>query len=358
MKPRVLHINTESEWRGGERQVLMQMVNTRTDVDNYLISKSKSPLSVKAKEEGFNVWEQAFRGLDLATARLVVRKVRSDQIDIVHCHTSRAHSIAAISKLIGMKAKLVVTKRTIFPIGKNFFSRLKYQKSDLVICISGAVEKCVLEALPNASTMVIPSGIEISSPVERVHASAQIPSLKNKSTVGYVAAYEYEKDPETFLKTAKIVTNKRPDTTFVWFGKGNREASIRSGIKAMGLQNSVFLLGFKKDIISWINGLDILFFPSKSEGFGSSILDAFLCKIPVITTNAGGLNELVQDGVNGFKCEIADAENMAQRIISLLDDPNLKKSFTENASKTLQNYDIKVISKKLLIAYKDVLNDS
>jgi len=358
MTIKVLHINTESEWRGGERQVLLQMIHSKKEVENHLICKTGSPLFIKANKLGFITIGRDFRALSFNAAIFIWKLIKEKQIDIVHCHTAKALTIGALIKLMGVNTKLIYTKRTIFPIRRNFLTRFKYKISDLVVCLSDVVQRCVLTELPLINTVIIPDGIEIQKPSAKISISMDIPSLKGQKIVGNVGALEDEKDPNTFLRTAKLVTDKKSDVAFVWIGIGNLEHIVRNQIVELGLQEKVFLLGFKENIGSWIGGLDVLFFPSKSEGLGSTVLDAFLYEVPVVASNAGGLDELIQDGKSGLKSEIGDSEKMAENIISLLDNVKLGRSLSKNAFRTLGKYDIKKTTKDLISIYQSLTTNA
>ena len=101
--------------------------------------------------------------------------------------------------------------------------------------------------------------------------------------------------------------------------------------------------------------LILFFLTSEKESFGLSALEAMASSVPVISSNAGGLPELVEEGISGFTCDIGDVNSMSEKAIKVLDKKNLS-GFKENALRIANNYDINIILPKYVEFYKNILN--
>jgi glycosyltransferase involved in cell wall biosynthesis len=98
--------------------------------------------------------------------------------------------------------------------------------------------------------------------------------------------------------------------------------------------------------------------PSKSESFGLAALEAMACKVPVVSSNAGGLPELNVDGVTGFLKEVGDVDGMAESAIYVLEDENRLKTFKENSLARAKEFDLSIILPVYESYYTEVIEKS
>ncbi len=350
---KVLHINTEIGWRGGEKQLALQLRYSSSDVENFLVCRESSAISKIADIPSSHLFNlQLAHGMDVGSAVNIRKLCKRLGIQIIHCHTPKALGIAVIAGLLGCACHIVTTKRTIFPIGRNILSRYKYRKADLVICVSRAVEAQVLRQLPTVRTLMIPSVVETIKPPSKIDLDTLLSIGTEKKIIGYVAALTREKNPEVFLQVAEEMVKRNGNAIFVWIGTGSLEAFVQEEIHKKGLSKSVFLVGFQKDIHQWIAALDILFFPSLAEGFPTTILDSFQVGTPVVASEVGGIPEMIQHGENGFLHHATDCEGFVQTIEALIQSKTLSTTISENAKKTAAAFQAPLVIPKIVDAYK------
>ena len=108
------------------------------------------------------------------------------------------------------------------------------------------------------------------------------------------------------------------------------------------------------DVENVLHNADLFLLTSEKESFGLSALEAMASSVPVISSNAGGLPELVEDGKSGYTCDIGDIETMSNRAISILDKSNLK-GFKEGALKRAKKFDVNNILPLYINYYNDIL---
>ena len=94
---------------------------------------------------------------------------------------------------------------------------------------------------------------------------------------------------------------------------------------------------------------------SEFESFGLSALEAMACEVPVISSNTGGLPELIQDNISGFLHDVGDIENMSRSAIELLSDEDMLKTFKKNALKRAHDFEISKIVQQYLEVYESVI---
>ena len=94
--------------------------------------------------------------------------------------------------------------------------------------------------------------------------------------------------------------------------------------------------------------------PSEKESFGLSALEAMASSVPVVSSDAGGLPELIENGKSGYICKIGDVEDMSKKSLEILDDKNLKV-FKDNAFMRAKIYDIEKVLPEYIKMYKGVI---
>jgi len=357
----VIHINLARTWRGGERQVaLLNEELNKLNVTQIIICKKDSALESYCKthllqHKSFNS-SLIFLWLPLYILWLIKLKGFRN----IHCHESRAHTIAVFVKfLFRLRFNLIVHRRVLFPIKSKFLTQFKYsqQRVNTVICISKSVEDVVKKSTTISNTVIIPDGIRLSlyhsSPEsENINLRRRYNLSENIKIVGYIAALAKEKDHHTFLKVARSVTKNRKDVHFMIVGDGAMESELKNFCQKQGLDEFVTFTGFIDQPEKIINQIDILLFTSTSEGLGSTILDFFANKKPVVSARNGGSESLIEEGQNGYLCEIGDSSTMSKKIDLLLNDPNLCSTLGSNGYiKVCSEYLMETVAAKTLKVY-------
>jgi len=320
---RVLHINLSKGWRGGERQTLLLMEGLRTrGVDSVLVAPLDQPLAKRAVAAGF----ETVRSGGVAWLRA--------RADLVHAHEARALTLAALWKAVHRRP-LVATRRVVFRPNGRMATRLKYRAADRIVAISRSVARVMTEwGVPPDRVRVVYSAVatdDQSRPDRVGDIRARFPG---KRIIGTIGAFTSEKDHETLLRAARRVLEARPDTVFVLLGDGELRARLEAQVADFGVDRIIFE-GFQDDPYSYLRAFDAFAITSREEGLGSSILDAFLYGVPVVATSAGGIPEMVDNGVSGMLCPIGDDFAIAQAINTVLADETLADRLRAGARRRL-----------------------
>ncbi|WP_035588001.1 glycosyltransferase family 4 protein [Hippea jasoniae] len=174
---------------------------------------------------------------------------------------------------------------------------------------------------------------------------------KNKKPVVLmVARVLKDKGVEEYIKAAEILKDKAE----FWYA-GDIDRGNKNTFKPDW--KNVKYLGFRSDIKNLIEKCDIFVLPSYREGIPRTLLEAASMSKPIVTTDAVGCREVVDDGFNGFLVPIKDHKSLAKKIEVLIDDKNLREKMGDNSrKKAVSEFDIKVVVSKYLEIYKEVLN--
>lgn len=353
---RIIHINTQKNWRGGERQLswLYEGIQKK-GIEQIIICRKKSKLEAFSIENKIQIKSFSIQIYTLFYVAFKLLKLIKKEETIVHCHDSKSHTIALILKLIyRSNVKVVVHRKVNFPI-KGFFSKnIKYSEKyiNALFCVSKSVEATVFKSTGFNNTIVIYDMIKpFKIPLISKYSS-------EKFQIGYIAALTEEKDHFTFLKTAKNILEINPNVQFTLAGEGKLKEKLIDFTNELGIAKNINFVGFVIDIPSLIADIDLLLFTSISEGLGSTILDFFMTKKPVVTVKNGGSEELVFQNETGFICELKDDENLAKYCLELINNPELSFKITENAYKfVIENFSVNTIIDKTLDAYTKILKD-
>ena len=133
-------------------------------------------------------------------------------------------------------------------------------------------------------------------------------------------------------------------------GEGPQRANIESLTRSLRSLRDVLFIGKIPDVENVLHNADLFLLTSEKESFGLSALEAMASSVPVISSNAGGLPELVEDGESGFTCDIGDIESMSNKAITILKKSNLK-GFKENALERAKKFDVNIILPHYTVSY-------
>ena len=138
----------------------------------------------------------------------------------------------------------------------------------------------------------------VAAPPVNVHEAFWLPH--DAPVVGNVAALVPHKGQRHLIEAAHLVVREIPDARFVILGEGELREQLERQVREHHLEKHVLLPGFRTDVLGCIKGFDVFAMSSVTEGLGTSLLDAMACARAIVATRAGGIPEIVEDGVNGL----------------------------------------------------------
>jgi glycosyltransferase involved in cell wall biosynthesis len=359
----VLHTISINYWRGGEQQVAYLVDQLQQQgIYNHLVVSRGSELAKYCKENGLSYTPLYFwNGFNLIAAWRLKKLCQRMQIDVVHMHCSPSHTLAVFSNLLGNKAKLILSRRVIFPIRQNTLSlqKFNYPAIERIICVSKAIAEVLKKDIKRKDIFdVVYDGVDIEkiTTFKKTNSIRTEFNLNGKKIIGIIAALSPEKDHSTFLEAAKIVHDQNDNTHFMIVGSGDEESNIRNLIKSNNLENAVSLTGFRKDVPDLLHEFDVFVLTSVEEGLGSAIIEAFANNVPVVATKVGGIPELVIHEKTGLLAPPQQPHEIAEQINRLLQDYNLRDQIVNQAAIHLENnFKIDNTANKTSEIYREVI---
>ncbi|MGD9898695.1 MAG: glycosyltransferase family 4 protein [Calditrichaceae bacterium] len=359
---KILHIDTEKEWRGGQQQaVYLHRSLIEQGYSSDLACQPGSRYESYCIENQLPCLAVNMRGeYDFIAGWKIAGYCRKNRVHIIHAHSAHALAIGLWAKMFYSDIKLIAARRVDFSIRKNMFSVLKYKNSflDKIVCVSDNIKSVlVADGLPEHKITTVHSGIDLNK-----FDSVQVPDgflqdwkiPKGNVIIGTVAAIVGHKDYPTLLKAARIVTNEHPKATFIALGGGTDEEKVKAQADELGLGGKFIFAGFQKDVGLFLKSFDIFVLASKLEGLGTSILDAQSVGLPVIATKTGGIPEAVQDGVNGMLVPPQNPVKLAEAILNLINDDEKRMALGRRALATVENFDIRKTVEKTIRVYESL----
>ena len=348
---RILQINTERGWRGGERQTLLTAVGLRErGHDVELLLRKGSALAERARALGFVV-HTAGGGFSFGGWLAV----HGGRYDVLHAQTAKVVAWAVIVAF-AHRRPVVFSRRTSFPVGaRSWLTRLKWRRLDQMVAISEAAADAPRSL--GVSTQVIPSAVlPITVDASRLQHFLKQHALEGRRLVGTAAALSVEKDPVTLIQAAAKVCAQFEDVVFVhWGATGAASHAAEQAIAELGLQDRYLLLGFEPEVEQLFAALSVFVMASRFEALGSSVLDAMLQNVPVVSTDAGGLKETVSQG-RGLVCAPGDAAAMAAHISFMLAQPEQAQAMARVACAAVSaEYAVDGMVERYVEVYRAVL---
>ena len=334
-----LHIDTARTWRGGQNQVLLTVNGLRAIGQRAALVAHPDGELRKRFAEGLELVPLAPKSeMDLTAAWRLNRVIKRLQPDVIHAHDAHGVAMAGLALSLGAASAkngeppLVVSRRVDFHLRHNSFSRWKHRQVDCFIAASEAIRHMLVsDGVPEARTVTVHEGIDVehilAAPLVDVHQLFFLPH--GAPVVGNIAALVPHKGQRHLIEAAHLVVQKLPDVRFVILGEGELREALERLVKEYHLEKHVLLPGFRTDVLGCLKSFDVFVMSSVTEGLGTSLLDAMACSRPIIATNAGGIPEVVDDGVSGLLVPPRDHHAMADAIVALVSNEPRRKAMGE-----------------------------
>lgn len=341
---RILHLDTERTWRGGEAQLIhLSRSLAQRGHQSIVVGPPGSPLLNRAAELGMEAEAVPMPSeWNLAAIRTLTRILKRGRIQILHMHSSHACSLGGWAARLARVPVRIISRRVDFSVRSNPLRKMKYEWGvDRIVAISEGVRKVLVQdGLDPEKIEVIRSGIEPSRfdpnyPPTEARREFAIPD--NAPVVGCVAHFADHKGHRYLIEAAARVVRSEPAVRFLLVGDGELKSDIERQINSLNMDRSVILTGFRSDIPRILAAMDIVTLASHKEGLGTSLLDAMAMARPVVATRVGGIPEMIQDGLNGILVSPKDPERLAEALIRLIRDEPARRRMGEAGRARVQS---------------------
>lgn len=219
---------------------------------------------------------------------------------------------------------------------------LTYESTEVIVnsnYMKGELQR--LFGLPFEKINVVPNGVNLLlySGIDRDYEFRRRYAMDNEKIILFVGRLVYEKGVQHLIAAMPKILNGYHDAKLVIAGKGGMMDELKQEANALGLGDKVYFTGYinGKDVPKLYKAADVAVFPSTYEPFGIVALEAMLSERPIVVSDIGGLNEIVQHRENGMKCYAGNANSIADSILELLYNPELCANLTKKAKAKVRN---------------------
>jgi glycosyltransferase involved in cell wall biosynthesis len=174
--------------------------------------------------------------------------------------------------------------------------------------------------------------------------------------VGTVANFRVEKGYQHLIRAAQLARRSIPNVRFLLVGRGPTEPEIRQLVHRFGLEETVIFAGFRSDAPRVCSAFDVFALSSIHEGLSIALIEAMALGKPSVVTSAGGLVEVVRDGVDGFVVPSRNPAAQAAAIVRLAHDPGLSSRFAVEARRRAVEFDIRKTVRRIETVYEGLLS--
>lgn len=361
---RILHFITELNIGGAEKslaRLLAHLDRKRFSLTVTCLYGGNSPIAGEIRAMNIPVidlgmsakwrWDALWR---------LYRLLRRERPTILHTWMFHANIPGRVlGRLAGIPI-IVSSERTMgmesqWRYGLN---RMTDLWTDRVVCVSQQVADFVVKqvGIPQDKVVVIPNGIQMPDPehlpVKR-QARAELGLPPDQVLVGTVARLDRVKRLDALLHALTSL----PQVYTVIVGEGPERAGLLALSEQLGLTGRVRFAGQQEDVWPWLTALDIFSLSSDWEGMSNALLEAMAVGLPVVATAVGGTPEVVVDGVTGLLVPLRDPPALAEAVVRLLRDPDLRHRMGEaGRERVLQCFSVEQMVERTQALYEHLLD--
>lgn len=325
---RVLLVDLETEWRGGQNQALLLVKGLRERGHEVeVVAAERSALGERAMASGALV-DFVSRGFFWAPAAWQVRKLlRGGRFDLVHAN--EAHAVTAVWLALwerrgSRRIPFVISRRVGYPLGKSALAQARYRAAAKIVANSKWVaEQAAASGAPREKLGVVYEGAEIPprfSADQRQRARTRWGIAESAALLGCVGVLLPDKGQDWLIRALVEVKKEFRGAKLLLAGDGPCRARLERLARELGLQDDVLFAGFVKDVESVYAALDVFLLPSFFEALNNSLLAAMAYEIPSIAFNRGALGEIIEDGKSGLLVSGPNVDEISGAAIKILRD--------------------------------------
>jgi glycosyltransferase involved in cell wall biosynthesis len=338
---RVLLVDLEMVWRGGQNQALLILKGLQArGHEAELLAAIGSKLGENVAASGIRVHSVSRGFARLPAARKIRELVASRQFDLVHANEAHAVTAAWLAR-VHKYLPFLISRRVGYPIGKSRLARARYDAAARIIANSQWVaEQAAGSGAARKKLTVVYEGTEIPSlltPEQKLAARARWGIAGNAPVLGCVGVLLPDKGQDWLIRALAELRKEFAGARLLLAGDGPCRDELEKLARNLGVQDAVIFAGFVKDVESVYGALDVFLLPSFFEALNNSLLAAMAYEIPSIAFRRGALGEIIEDGKSGLLVAAADRDQIVDAVRRILLDRAFGKSMGEAGQRRVRD---------------------
>jgi glycosyltransferase involved in cell wall biosynthesis len=370
---KVLHIIGGGDTGGAKTHVLTLVKELEKHINIKIISLRPGIFSDEAREMGIDV-EVIKSGNIFSDMKNVISIIRNGGFQIIHSHGAKANLFAIASKYFA-KIPIITTVHSDYKLDYlesvpkmlsfGILNTIALRFFDYYVAVSGNFKRMLVNRKFNSDRIfTVYNGMDFSRPLKSYSRSTFAEKYKlnindNDIVVGILVRLDPVKGLDSFVKAADIVLKTNPQVKFILGGEGKERKALENRIKSLGIADHVFLPGWIDDPFEFMSCIDINVLTSLSESFPYVILEGTFFKKATVSSDVGGISDLIEDGATGFLFKPGDYMTLAQHLVLLANSPDLRFKIGQQIyEKASTQFSLENMCQTQLEIYRNILSRS
>jgi glycosyltransferase involved in cell wall biosynthesis len=329
---KVLYVDLEREWRGGQSQALLTLRGLQEHGHEIeLLAARNSPLATRAAKFGITVHVVPRLGLRGWAAGAIRKLIGEDRFELVHLNEPHALTAAWLAGA-HKQLPLLLSRRIGFPLQKNAVSQARYRAVARFVANSKDVAQSLIDSGIAAERIsIVNEGVEIfplPTPDQRSNVRKHWGVRENEFLFGCVSVFVPEKGQRHLIEAMPLVRTLHPEARLLLAGDGACRAEMEALTKQLGQTEAVLFPGFVNNVEQVYAALDAFVFPSEFEGLGTALQAAMAAGLPCVSTKRGALAEVVDRERTALVVE-PNGKEFAAAMLRLIIEESLRKKLRE-----------------------------
>ncbi|THE15112.1 N-acetyl-alpha-D-glucosaminyl L-malate synthase BshA [Bacillus timonensis] len=298
---------------------------------------------------------------DLALASKMAEVTKREKLDLLHVHYAIPHAACAYlaKQMVGGDVKIVTTLHgtdiTVLGYDPSLTELIRFgiEQSDAVTAVSKSLVEQTYELIePKKEIKTIYNFVD-----EKIYYKRKVDDLReqygiqeDEKVIIHVSNFRKVKRVPDVVQAFNLI-QKEVKSKLLLVGDGPELTTACKLINKFGLNDKVLLLGKQENLPELYSISDLKLLLSEKESFGLVLIEAMACGVPTIGTNTGGIPEVIDEGIDGYICELGDIEDIASKSIALLKDSDLHRKMSNQAIRSVQE---KFNSERIVNDYEDL----
>ncbi len=334
----ILHTESSLNWGGQEYRTILEhnYLNNITH-NSWLLCDKKSKTLKKSQELNCKnvLTADLSKSINIIESTRILWLCKKHKIDIINSHSPKDSMLCILAFLAGIP--LVRSRQITSPIKKRF--SYEYLCSHIIATADAIKNSLISIGVTKDKITVIGEGVDLSEYTpdnNSDYLKEEFNIQNNDLIVVNIGMIREDKGQEFYLESAKKMLDKNKNVKFFLIGESTSNTLLEDKLKKQivdyDLSDNFFMPGYRNDVAAFIHLSDLIVIASIAVEAQSRIVpQAFATRRTVVSTNTGGLTELVEDGITGLVVPPKDSLHMSESILSILNNIELRNQLADNA---------------------------
>jgi glycosyltransferase involved in cell wall biosynthesis len=367
---KVLHI-IKSLGRGGAETLLQEVLQehdqTRFEFHfiYFLPWKNQMVAGIEANGGKVTLMEARNNVQIMRKLPALIRYVRENEIQLVHCHLPWAgflgRALHAFTKIPLVYTEHNIQKRYHWITGA--LNRLTFRWQTAVVAVSDEVARSIQDSIKTkVPVTTIVNGVNTHTfqfdETDRMYIRQSLDLKDGELLIGVIAVFRFQKRLKEWIDVFKETHRRHPNVRGVIIGDGPLKEEILTHLQEMGMQDLIRMPGLVTPVKPYLSAIDIFMMTSSFEGLPIALLEAMSMECAVVSTNAGGIRQVIRSGEDGITVEVDEYADLSNVLSNLLNEPENRLNFRNNArARVVNNFSLRKMVRETEQLYFQLLNE-